>query len=58
MKDPVLEKAKQLAAWAKANGKKAGAEVTFTSGKRPDSLSEVIKTEEQAKVFMTLLKSY
>jgi hypothetical protein len=59
MKDHIIEKAKQIAVKAKNNSDNAyhGQKVTLKSGGR-DSLSDVIKTPEQAKLFMTLLKSF
>lgn len=59
MKDHIIEKARQAAIKAKAGGNNDYTErtkVTLSSGNQ-NSLNDVIKTEEQAKVFMTMLKS-
>ncbi len=59
MKDQVIERAKQLAIRAKANSENGYSEkikVTLSSGNE-NSLNNVIKTEEQGKIFMAILKS-
>jgi hypothetical protein len=59
MKDHIFEKAKQIAVRAKTNSENGNAgrvKVTLSSGNQ-NSLNDSIRTEEQAKVFMTMLKS-
>lgn len=59
MKDQILKKAKETAIRAKANSDNGYSEkvtVTLSSGNE-NSLNKSIKTEEQGRLFMSMLKS-
>ena len=55
MKEKILQKAKALAEKAEKTGK-TGVEFTLKSG-NTSSLGEVIKTKEQADLFMKMLNA-